>query len=735
MKKLFDAFKKDYRHIICSSFTLMSAASGHFFPNALPRLAESLRDLATSIVYYFAEIFFTSSNTVYPTVVKLPEWQFGNQIWKPITILPATLEEFLLFWGEYWKQVFNIECFTAYLKLISNMMDFLARFLMLLVPLLVIVLFELNNLKNENCTTRNKKSVALKWFELFLFDVIYPVIYWIRSFVRFCTRNRIYPLLWIIIWGLHFNVFSILLSFLAYYLYFTASWELNSIYRQLLKLQIDITPVVRFIPGLMWFVIAYCIIDRIARNIAKDRIHYFKRANMNFLRGRGISTIFDGKMGMGKTKLMTGVGLLRQEMIFDDMYDVMFKYDHYFPNFPWINLIDDLRERIDNREICDLFQARAFAQKLRNRFIYIMSKYDIDEHHYFSFKYPELNSPLLYGYDFDHYPLEYDNGLRIIDIFDAIEEYACAYYTFTVDTNLLFANYSIRSDSILLDKGNMPYRDNSMFGRDPYERERYSNYAHIIEMDMLRLGRKMVENNERARTLLPGIYIQSEKDKERKNTLELKEIKANSDEANQKNDLANATEMMSRHANTVDFKPLTYHLADLQRSDALGAGSRQLAELVTIVDKTPMTPVLPFFSPFWIYETVYLLFKSVYKGFIRTFVINRSDQILFCYLIKNLYSAMTNYYEKLVNTYGVQTLTLHITNGENVTVDYWRSISIFELSDRYSTDCLKGVFEPAVPNEMHIDDYEMYEGIIATPEELGKQHSYFQNDIKKMKGQ
>ena len=57
-----------------------------------------------------------------------------------------------------------------------------------------------------------------------------------------------------------------------------------------------------------------------------------------------------------------------------------------------------------------------------------------------------------------------------------------------------------------------------------------------------------------------------------------------------------------------------------------------------------------------------------------------------------------------------------------------------DRSERYRTDCLKSIFISVPPNTKHIDDFEMYEGILATPEELAKQNSYFQNDIRKMKG-
>lgn len=85
----------------------------------------------------------------------------------------------------------------------------------------------------------------------------------------------------------------------------------------------------------------------------------------------------------------------------------------------------------------------------------------------------------------------------------------------------------------------------------------------------------------------------------------------------------------------------------------------------------------------------------------------------------------------------MQTLTLEIQSGKldgKTKLDYWRLMPKKDRSERYRTDCLKSIFISDPPNEKHIDDFVMYEGILATPEELAKQNSYFQNDIRKMKG-
>ena len=105
--------------------------------------------------------------------------------------------------------------------------------------------------------------------------------------------------------------------------------------------------------------------------------------------------------------------------------------------------------------------------------------------------------------------------------------------------------------------------------------------------------------------------------------------------------------------------------------------------------------------------------------------------------MENIMAKLSNHYEKIYNLYGVRKLTINIDDGlieGKVETDYWRQIVRNEWSGLYVSDCLRSIYEPNVPNEMHIDDYPCYSSIVATQEEGEMQHSYFQNDIRKMKG-
>ena len=72
---------------------------------------------------------------------------------------------------------------------------------------------------------------------------------------------------------------------------------------------------------------------------------------------------------------------------------------------------------------------------------------------------------------------------------------------------------------------------------------------------MLRLGKKLIDNNPNAGSFEFGVVLISEVGKERGNNLELRNVKKNNDETNQKNDLFNSWLKMCRHSATVDNYP------------------------------------------------------------------------------------------------------------------------------------------------------------------------------------
>lgn len=733
IRQIKELFEKDYRHAICFVITFVSILCGLLFPNALPRLFEALRDLITSLVYYFLDILGFRVNPIYPTVIDFQEWQFCEQIWEPIKLLPETWDEFLSFWESYLELLFTQENLLLYFMYIGNFIYYLSQILITVLPIVPILIPVFNSQKNKHCTERGKKSPKLQKFEKFLFTRVYPVQDWCRGFIEFIFTYSAYIKIWFLLWSLYFNLFSIVISFVAFYLYFIASWDILNIYLQILKFQRDLTPVIRFIPGLIWGMLGAWIYNRICESVGYQELYHAEECNKAVFRERGVSTVLCGPMRIGKTQIITDMGLTGEVVLFEYADDIMTAKEHMFPNYPWQILRDELKRRIALREIVDLPTCRKWVQRARRYFDKAIHKYTPDElkakRNYSQF--------LVFGYDYEHYRHIYNDGLKLIHLYEALEDYACAYMMYTIQTTLLFANYSIRVDSILEDTGNMPRRNNDFFSRDPEELVLYSKHAHIIDQDMIRLGTKMINDNEKARRLSYGGYIISEIDKERKNMLELKETKINSAEANQRNDMFNAAVMMSGHANVVDYHTFIFFLFDLQRAEAWGAGGRELGEVVYIASKDELAPVLPWYSPYWFFQGIYKSVQHSWDRWKRKYKENRSDLTLLVYLIDNTLSIIGNHYDKIEGIFGMQMFNLEIQRGSldgNITKEKWRLLTKKARSKRYRTDCLEGVFQSKEPNKMHIDDYQMYSGEIATPEELEMQNSYFQNDIKKMKG-
>jgi len=728
--------KKDYRHIICLAITLISVGFGFLFPNALPRLAETFRDLGTSAAYYFCEIFASGNNPIKATVLKMPEWTWAKDIWEPLRLFPWTWEEFKVLWGKFWEAFFSGQNFVAYWEAVGDFLYYFSRFALLIVPVILLIIVSLNGYKRTYCTDRHKRSPQLQRFEQIQFKVIYPIIAWCKDFVLFCKENAVYYKIWLGLWMLHFNVISLIIALLAFYLYFAVSFDFVGIYTQILKLLVDLAPMVRFIPGIIWLAIGAWVYNRTCRSMAFQRLYYAERCNRAFLRGRGVVTTIYGEMGIGKTQMVTSMALSAEIEQFDMAFEILLEQDMKFPNFPWQRFRDQLKKRIDNREIVDLPSCRAYVKRCRMFFDRISEIYSAQEYREKRKKYKLLKEDYTFGYDYTHYSTMYNDELKITHLYEALEDYACAYLIFTVKTSLLFSNYSIRVDSILKDIGNMPFRDTDFFNRDPRLQESYSRHAHIIDIDMLRLGKKIVKGNPKARRLSFGVYVITEIDKEFKNQLQLKETKIKEDETNQKNDLHDACLMMMRHAAVVSNRVFIRLIADLQRPEAWGAGGRELGEIVYISDKSELEPTLPIASPYWLCYGIFAGIKSKWNDFKSELEINRSDSTLFVHLVKNIISKINNHYDKVNGLFVMQTLTLELQSGRmdgDVKKDKWRILTKKDRSRRYRTACLEAVFDSYEPNFMHVDDFIMYAGEVGTQAENELQNSYFQNDIKNMK--
>ena len=109
-QKIIERIKKlHYMHYLALAITLGSGLLAAFkFRSGIIRIGESLRDIGTSIAYYFIELF--ELNFRVPITVN--EYSVVPAV--PIFNLPATWEEFKVMWVEYWKLWASWDNFLAF---------------------------------------------------------------------------------------------------------------------------------------------------------------------------------------------------------------------------------------------------------------------------------------------------------------------------------------------------------------------------------------------------------------------------------------------------------------------------------------------------------------------------------------------------------------------------------------------------------------------------------------------
>ncbi len=807
----------DYRHYIAAAITLGFLACGFIFHNALPRLAEAVRDFGTSIGYYVMALVDGDRNPVAATVTTMPTWEFAPSRFPPLRIFPWTWEEFQVLWGRFTDALFSAENLRAWWYSVTDVLYYLSKALLVLMPLVFVALMWSRRYLRERtdpllercldlleekanqglplveslCSVYNtvleefdsskydfeklravvgavlslpgekeiplgdvltafrkeyskvffndKDSRPLRLWRAFTFHVVIPVREWLRGFVGFLRKNDNYVKWWALLWVLYFNAAVIVVEFIAFYLYLISSFDFAAIYPQLVKLLHDLAPAVRFLPGVVWAGLGLWLFDYLCRKVAYDRLYAREEKNEKFVDDRGVVTIVYGPMGVGKTSLLTSLSLTAEVKLRNDAFEILIERDMMFPHFPWCQLRSELRAAAERREIVDADSCKAWARRWESWYRWTTEDKTVRRSWAKRCKrHPFRYRNMAFGYDTAHYPMTYEGELGTVTLWDAIEEYTCAYFIFTIETSLIISNYSIRIDEIKEDLGNMPLWNSDFFKRDPRLMDTYSRYAHIIDFDMLRLGKRMLADNPNRNAFGFGVYVVSEIDKERKNALELRETKKNTEECNQVNDLFNACLKMSRHACVIANRVFLKIFCDLQRPEDWGAGGREVGEIVYIAEKGDMIPTLPFVSTYWWTSAIYGRLRRRFDKFYTKYIHVRSDNTLFVHLLKSVMARLGKHYKDVEDLFGSQTLYLECESGRmdgDVKKTKFYRMPKKDYSRRYSTNCLSAIFEGDVPNRVSINDFATYAGVMATAEELALQNSHFQRDLEKRKQQ
>lgn len=711
--------KIDYRHIICILITLGFVALGIFrFFGCIGRMIESVRDCGLSIAYYFCEIFEIPHH-ITPTVNELPKipfFDFPSQTPAvpavPSVPLPDNWEKFKINWSAYWRLWATKENFFGYLSAVGNVLYIFSKVIVIIIPFILLVWLLLRRMLKTQNNDYDKDSKPLTIFKRITAHTYTPMKTWLIGFFAFVKEHKNYYVTWLCLWALYFNAFAILIEFIAYYLYFVVSFDFLNLYRQVYKLFIDLSAAFTFIPLLAWVVVGLIVLDKFRKNIAYGVLNHFERRNRGFINARPIVSMICGTMGKKKTTVLTDMALSQEAMFRDKAFEKILENDLKFPNFPWINLENELKRAMEYHEVYNLATVRKFVVKKRLRWQKTQTR------------------ERLFNYDYERYGLFYDDKLKVANVWEVIEIYAQLYFIYVIQSSLLISNYSVRVDGILSDIGNFPLWNADFFKSDSRLIDSYSRHAHILDFDSLRLGKKVIEDNPNANNFEFGIVLVTEIGKERGNNLELSDKKKKDETTNQKNDMFDSWIRMVRHSATVDNYPFVKVVTDEQRPENWGANGRELCEIIRIRESGETRLAMPFFS---LAELLYGWLYNKFAGLYYEYRYNRGDNTLLMYLLKGLTAKMRNYYTGIYNRFGYCVATVDVESG---TLDgkteankyYLMSKKIY--SKRFSTDCFSDFFTvKALRSPVGINDLNEYATEKATFGELAMQNSYFVNDL------
>lgn len=686
--------------ILSLSFGLMAAFC---FRSSYIRFGETLVDLWDSIKIYFTTIFGGE------TTAEGSVDDFSNILTE--TVLPKEFSGFKAKFTTWFYLLFNGRNFTVFADMVFLILYRIAIIITICVPFILLLYLLFKKLYSFENNNYNEDTKPLKIFKFFEYKIYRPVRNYIADFIHYMGEQEKLKRLWLIIWIFNLNFASIIVAAIAYYLYFSVTFNLLGLYKQIGKLFVDLTVVLRTIPIIGWVIIGWLIFSWWRKRLAKRRLRHFEARNCGFVNELPIVSMSCGSMGKKKTTLITDMTLSQEVMFRQKALEILQRADMKFPFFPWICFENEMRSCFEYGTIYNLATVKEWVKKKRKRF---------EKHR---------NADLqLYGYDYVRYGEEFNDDLRLSNLFDVLETYALAYFIYIIESSLIVANFSVRTDNFVISEGNFPLWVMDFFPEGITE----GRHAHILDFDVLRLGKKVIENNPNTGSFEFGVVTISEVGKERGNNLELKEVKKGTEETNQKNDLFNAWLKMCRHSATVDNFPFIKVFADEQRPESWGADARDLCDIINIASSGEQKITLPFYT---IEEMLTEWAFNKFIGLYTDFRFKRGDNTLLIYVLKGITAALWRRNIRFYNRYGYSILRLEKERG---TMDgkvenkryYLMNKKIY--ARRFSTDCFSDYFNEMAKNtKVGLNDYVEYVSEKATVDELKMQNSYFINALYK----
>ena len=205
------------------------------------RVGESISDLCSSFKYYFCEIFAIEHGKV-ATVLNYSDVLELN------IRLPKLSERFFDKLTAWFYLLFNKSNFTSYTDKLGGVAVAIMAVITIGLPIVLALYFLIKKTYLKENTKHGRDTIPLKAFKAVSSVIYEPVKKFVTEYFSFLKeRNKVLKL-WTVIWLFNLNIVTIIIEFVAYYLYFAVTLDLVNLYTQIYKLIVDLQVVIRFVP-------------------------------------------------------------------------------------------------------------------------------------------------------------------------------------------------------------------------------------------------------------------------------------------------------------------------------------------------------------------------------------------------------------------------------------------------------------------------------------------------------
>ena len=331
------------------------------FHKSFVRLWETFGDIFSSIRFYVCEIFGLE-HTINPSVIeksKVLEWNY---------ILPETSEGFGQKSGLFFRLMLNGKNFKGFTVVLGEKAENFSRVMVSLLPVFLLGWVIITRTYGASNTKHNYDTRPLRIFKKISAVLYQPLKRFKLGYKVYLEEETRWKIAWLWVWAFNLNLVSIVVAFIAFYLYFAVSFNFSSLYGQVCKLVLDIEVVLKHFPWVLSGTIAWIIFVRIREKIALRILRYHEARDCGFIKDLPIVTMTCAPMGMKKTTTTTDMSLSQTVMFRQEAFTRLQKQDMKFPFFPWICFEDEIKKCMEYGRIYNLASIRTWIEQKRTRY-------------------------------------------------------------------------------------------------------------------------------------------------------------------------------------------------------------------------------------------------------------------------------------------------------------------------------------------------------------------------------